>query len=307
MNWKMGEAGQESVIGLVQMNCGAAPERNLAAAVERIAEAAGRGAQIVCLPELFRSHYFCQEENVDWFDLAETIPGTTVETLSRAAKRHGVVIVGSVFERRCAGVYHNSAVVMNVDGDLLGIYRKMHVPDDPLYYEKFYFTPGDLGFRVFATPFGRIAPLICWDQWYPEAARLAALAGAEILAYPTAIGWRPGEKREYGKRQHDAWRTTQRSHAIANGVFVAAINRTGLEKPLEDSPGRPADYEGIEFWGRSFVCGPQGETVAEAGAEPGVILAGCNLGDIDRTRRNWPFLRDRRIDAYADLVKRVID
>ncbi len=298
---------QETVLGLVQMACGDAPERNLAAALERIAEAARRGAQIVCLPELFRSHYFCQEENADWFDLAETIPGPTTEALSRAARQHRTVIVGSVFERRCAGVYHNSAVVVNVDGDLLGIYRKMHVPDDPLYYEKFYFTPGDLGFRVFRTPFGRIAPLICWDQWYPEAARLAALAGAEILAYPTAIGRRPGEKQERSKRQHDAWRTAQRSQAIANGLFVAAVNRTGLEKPLENSPGRPADYQGIEFWGRSFVCGPLGEIVAEAGGEPGVLLAGCNLGDIERTRRDWPFLRDRRIDAYADLTKRVID
>ncbi len=303
----MGASQKETVLGLVQTACGAAPKSNLAAAVEHIAEAARRGAQIICLPELFRSHYFCQEENTDWFDLAETIPGPTTETLSRAAKRHGVVIVGSIFERRSAGVYHNSAVVLNVNGDLLGLYRKMHIPDDPLYYEKFYFTPGDLGFRVFQTPFGRIAPLICWDQWYPEAARLAALAGAEILAYPTAIGRHPGEKQECGKRQHDAWQTTQRSHAIANGVFVAAINRVGLEKPLRNSPGRPVNYQGIEFWGRSFVCGPLGEIIAEAGAEPNVVLAGCNLGDIDKTRRNWPFLRDRRIDAYTDLIKRVID
>lgn len=303
----MGETRGETVLGLVQMACAAAPERNLQEAVERIAEAARRGAQVICLPELFRSHYFCQEENADLFDLAETIPGPTVETLSAAAKRHGVVIVGSIFERRAAGVYHNSAVVLGAAGELLGIYRKMHIPDDPLYYEKFYFTPGDLGFRVFATPFGRIAPLICWDQWYPEAARLAALAGAEILLYPTAIGGRPGEEEECVRRQRGAWRTVQRAHAVANGVFVAAVNRVGLEKPLENSPARPADYRGIEFWGRSFVCGPLGAIAAEAGAGPEVILAGCNLADIERTRREWPFLRDRRIDAYAGLAKRVLD
>ena len=303
----MRESRTETVLGLVQMACNQTPEANLATALDRIAEAAGRGAQVICLPELFRSHYFCQEENADWFDLAEPIPGPTTDALSAAAKKHGVVIVGSVFERRSAGVYHNSSVVLNVDGDLLGIYRKMHIPDDPLFYEKFYFTPGDLGFRVFETPFGRIAPLICWDQWYPEAARLAALAGAEILVYPTAIGWHPSEKQEWGERQHAAWQTMQRSHAIANGVFVAAINRVGLERPLENSADRPSNYAGLEFWGRSFVCGPLGKIIAEAGADETVVLVGCSLGEIDQTRRHWPFLRDRRIDAYADLAKRVID
>ena len=303
----MRESRTETVLGLVQMACNQTPEANLATALDRIAEAAGRGAQVICLPELFRSHYFCQEENADWFDLAEPIPGPTTDALSSAAKKHGVVIVGSVFERRSAGVYHNSSVVLNVDGDLLGVYRKMHIPDDPLFYEKFYFTPGDLGFRVFETPFGRIAPLICWDQWYPEAARLAALAGAEILVYPTAIGWHPREKQEWGERQHAAWQTMQRSHAIANGVFVAAINRVGLERPLENSADRPSNYAGLEFWGRSFVCGPLGKIIAEAGADETVVLVGCSLGEIDQTRRHWPFLRDRRIDAYADLAKRVID
>ena len=303
----MRESRTETVLGLVQMACDQTPEANLATALDRIAEAASRGAQVICLPELFRSHYFCQEENADWFDLAEPIPGPTIDALSAAAKKHGVVIVGSVFERRSAGVYHNSSVVLNVDGDLLGIYRKMHIPDDPLFYEKFYFTPGDLGFRVFETPYGRIAPLICWDQWYPEAARLAALAGAEILVYPTAIGWHPRERQAWGERQHAAWQTMQRSHAIANGVFVAAINRVGLERPLENSADRPSNYAGLEFWGRSFVCGPLGEIMAEAGADETVVLVGCDLGEIDQTRRHWPFLRDRRIDAYADLTKRVID
>lgn len=303
----MRESRTETVLGLVQMACNQTPEANLATALDRIAEAAGRGAQVICLPELFRSHYFCQEENADWFDLAEPIPGPTTDALSAAAKKHGVVIVGSVFERRSAGVYHNSSVVLNVDGDLLGIYRKMHIPDDPLFYEKFYFTPGDLGFRVFETPFGRIAPLICWDQWYPEAARLAALAGAEILVYPTAIGWHPSEKQEWGERQHAAWQTMQRSHAIANGLFVAAINRVGLETPLESSPSSPANYAGLEFWGRSFVCGPLGKIIAEAGADESLVLVSCDLGEIDQTRRHWPFLRDRRIDVYADLTKRVID
>ncbi len=297
----------ETVLGLVQMACNQTPDANLASALVRIAEAASQGAQIVCLPELFRSHYFCQEEDASGFDLAEPIPGPTSDALSSAAKQHGVVIVGSVFERRSAGVYHNSSVVIDVDGELLGIYRKMHIPDDPLYYEKFYFTPGDLGFRVFETPFGRIAPLICWDQWYPEAARLAALAGAEILVYPTAIGWHPGEKQEWGKRQYEAWQTMQRSHSIANGVFVAAINRVGLERPLEASAERPSNYAGLEFWGRSFVCGALGEIISQAEADETVLLARCDLSEIEQTRRHWPFLRDRRIDAYSDLVKRVID
>ena len=291
-------------LGLVQMRCSRDPDDNLAAALEGIAEAARRGARIVCLPELFRTQYFCQEQNAEAFDLAESVPGPTTRALSDAAERYGVVIVGSVFERRVAGIYHNTAVVLDADGSHLGSYRKMHIPDDPLYYEKFYFTPGDLGFRVFRTRFGRVAPLICWDQWFPEAARSAALAGAEFLIYPTAIGWHPSEKREWGHRQVDAWRIAQRAHAISNGVFVAAVNRTGRERPLEGSPSRPADYRGLEFWGRSFVADPLGSVVAEAGQAGTVLIAKCDRADIERTRRDWPFLRDRRIDAYGLLAER---
>ena len=286
-------------IGVVQMACAADPNENLATAERRIREAAGRGAQIVCLPELFRSQYFCREEDTRFFDLAEPVPGPTVESLSRLARELAVVIVGSIFERRAAGVYHNTALVFDADGLLLGMYRKMHIPDDPLYFEKYYFTPGDLGFRCFDTRYARIAPLVCWDQWYPEAARLAALAGAQVIFYPTAIGWHPAEKAKFGAAQHDAWRTIQRGHAIANGVYVAAANRVGYEGPPE---------RGLEFWGGSFVADPFGRVLAEAGHEkeetPVVV---CDPARIEDVRRNWPFLRDRRIDAYAPILNRVID
>ena len=289
------------------MACSADPAENTAKALDRIADAAKQGAQIICLPELFRSQYFCQEENADLFELAEPIPGPSTAALDKAAKRHGVVIVGSLFERRAAGVYHNTATVHDADGRMLGRYRKMHIPDDPLFYEKYYFTPGDLGFKVFETRFGRIGTLICWDQWYPEAARLTALQGAELLVYPTAIGWHPGEKAEWGERQRDAWRTIQRSHAVANNVFVAAVNRVGVEKPLDASSAKPAGYQGLEFWGDSFVAGPMGEVLARAGNAEEILLTACDFGKIEEIRRNWPFLRDRRIDAYAGIERRYMD
>jgi N-carbamoylputrescine amidase len=286
-------------VGLIQMACGLDPNENLAKAEWRIRDAAGKGAQIICVQELFRSQYFCREERADLFDLAEPIPGPTSESFTRLARELQVVIVGSVFERRTAGVYHNTALVIDADGSLLGIYRKMHIPDDPLYFEKYYFTPGDLGFRCFDTRYARIAPLICWDQWYPEAARLAALAGAQILFYPTAIGWHPAEKAEFGKAQHDSWRTIQRSHAIANGVYVASVNRVGFEGPPE---------KGIEFWGGSFVCDTHGQVMAEASHDgEEILVVECDPRTIDDTRRNWPFLRDRRIDAYGPILSRVID
>jgi len=286
-------------LGLVQMSCSLDPNENLGKAEWRIREAAGRGAQIVCLQELFRSQYFCREEKSELFDLAEPVPGPTTGALCRLAGELQVAIVGSVFERRAAGVYHNTAVVIDADGSLLGLYRKMHIPDDPLYFEKFYFTPGDLGFRSFDTRYARIAPLVCWDQWYPEAARLAALSGAQVLFYPTAIGWHPYEKEQHGAAQHDAWRTIQRSHAIANGVYVAVVNRTGYEGP----PG-----DGLEFWGQSFVADPFGRVLAEASHDQEEILVvECDPRQIEETRRNWPFLRDRRIDAYAPICNRVLD
>jgi N-carbamoylputrescine amidase len=286
-------------IGLIQMACSVDPNENLAKAEWRIREAAGRGAQIVALQELFRSQYFCREEREEFFDLAEPAPGPTTESLARLARELSVVIVAPVFERRAAGVYHNTAVMIDADGALLGLYRKMHIPDDPGYFEKYYFTPGDLGVRVFETRYGRVAPLVCWDQWFPEAARMAALAGAEILIYPTAIGWHPGEKAELGAAQHDAWRTIQRAHAIANGVFVASVNRVGFEGPAGD---------GLEFWGGSFLAGPFGEVMAEAGlGQEEILVAECDTRRIEETRRGWPFLRDRRIDAYGPLLQRVID
>jgi N-carbamoylputrescine amidase len=300
-------AGRKCTVGLVQSSCSEDRDANRDKALAGIAGAAGRGAQVICLQELFTSLYFCQEENAAWFDAAEPIPGPTTEALAEAARRHDVVIVGSIFERRAPGIYHNSAVVLDADGSLAGIYRKMHIPDDPLFYEKFYFTPGDLGFRAFDTKYGRIGALVCWDQWYPEAARLTALQGAEILCYPTAIGWHPAEKPQSGDRQHNAWRTIQCAHAISNGVFVAAANRVGLEKPLAASPSRPADYAGLEFWGRSFLCDPFGQVLAEAAADrEEVLLAECDLGRIEETRRNWPFLRDRRIDAYQGIGQRFL-
>ncbi len=281
------------------MACAEDPNENSAKAEWRIREAAAKGAQIVCLQELFRSQYFCREERPELFDLAEPVPGPTTESLGRLAQELGVVIVGSVFERRAAGVYHNTAVVLDADGSLAGIYRKMHIPEDPLYYEKYYFTPGDLGFRAFDTRYARIAPLVCWDQWYPEAARVASLAGAQVLFYPTAIGWHPSEKAQHGAAQYDAWRTIQRAHAIANGVYVAAVNRTGYEGPPD---------AGLEFWGGSFVAGPFGETLAEAAHEPeATLIVECDPRRIEEARRNWPFMRDRRIDAYGGVLDRVAD
>jgi N-carbamoylputrescine amidase len=287
------------ILGLVQMRCGPDPEANLEKALAGIRRAAGEGAQVVCLPELFRSQYFCQREDPSLFDLAEPIPGPTTERLGRAARETGAVIVASIFERRTAGVYHNTAAVLDADGTLLGIYRKMHIPDDPLYYEKYYFTPGDLGFRAFATRFGRIGVLVCWDQWYPEAARLTALQGAQVLVYPTAIGWHPKEKIAHGSGQQEAWELIQRSHALANGVYVAAVNRVGHEGPADG---------GLEFWGSSFVSDPFGGLVnkADPQAEENLIVT-CDLRRLEEIRRHWPFLRDRRIDAYSDITRRIID
>ncbi len=287
---------EKFTIGLVQMACGTDHAANLAKALAKIREAARSGAQIVCLQELFRSQYFCREENAELFQIAEPIPGPSTSALAQAAKENSVVVIGSLFERRAAGVYHNTAVVLDSDGSLLGKYRKMHIPDDPLYYEKFYFTPGDLGFLNFDTARGRIGVLVCWDQWYPEGARLASLLGAQILFYPTAIGWHPAEKDQHGAAQLDAWRTIQRSHAIANGVYVAAVNRTGYE-------GTPES--GLEFWGNSFVADPFGRVVAQACADKEEILVvECDPRQIEDTRRNWPFLRDRRIDAYQPILNR---
>jgi N-carbamoylputrescine amidase len=287
-------------VALVQMSMSADPAANLDAAMAKIHEAAGRGAKVVCLPELFRSPYFCQKEDAGLFDLAEPIPGPSTEAIGAAARRHSVVVVASLFERRAPGLFHNTTVVIGSDGSILGMYRKMHIPDDPNYYEKFYFTPGDLGFRMFPTEVGNLGVLICWDQWYPEAARLTAMRGAEVLFYPTAIGWHPAEKAENGVAQRDAWRTVQRGHAIANGVYVAAVNRVGLEMPA----GPP----GLEFWGGSFFCDPQGVVLAEASTEREEILYGAvDPARIDDVRRSWPFLRDRRVDAYQGLDRRFLD
>ena len=288
-----------ATVALVQMSCVPDTEANLARALERIAEAARGGAQVVCLPELFRSEYFCQRQDAALFDLAEPIPGPSTEALSRAAREHGVVVIGSLFERRAAGVYHNTAVILDADGRLVDRYRKTHIPDDPLYYEKYYFTPGDLGYRACDTRVGRIGVLVCWDQWYPEAARLVALQGALMVFYPTAIGWHPAEKERYGREQHDAWRTVQRGHAIANGMYVAAVNRVGHEGPAGG---------GLEFFGSSFVADPFGVVVAEAPPDREAILyAVCDPARVEEVRRNWPFLRDRRIDTYEPLARRLID
>ncbi|HEY3863933.1 MAG TPA: carbon-nitrogen hydrolase [Verrucomicrobiae bacterium] len=273
---------------------------NFARTAGGIAKAAAQGARIICTQELFTSEYFCQSENHDYFKLAEPIPGPTTAALQKLARRHRVVIIASLFERRAAGLYHNTAAVIDAKGALMGLYRKMHIPDDPFYFEKFYFTPGDLGFRSWNTPEAKIGVCVCWDQWYPEAARLTALQGAEILFYPTAIGWHPSEKGEHGANQHSAWETMQRSHAVANGCFVAAVNRVGLE--------RPAGGAGIEFWGQSFVAAPSGKILAKAGVEKEeVLVVQIDLAQVENARTHWPFLRDRRIDAYGDLSKRFID
>jgi len=292
-------------VGLIQMSCGPDPRLNLEKALDRIGEAAARGAQIVCLPELFQTQYFCQREDAALFDLAEPIPGPASEALAAAARRHDIVLVGSLFERRAPGVYHNTAVLFDPDG-MIGLYRKMHIPDDPLYYEKFYFTPGDLGFPAHDTRVGRIGALVCWDQWFPEAARLTVLAGAVLLFYPTAIGWHPRERTEFGVAQHDAWQTVQRGHAIANGVYVAAVNRVGFE--TGDIRGNAAGGEGLDFWGGSFLCDPSGRVIAQASHDAEEILvAEVDLGSLEDTRRNWPFLRDRRIESYGGITRRMLD
>ena len=286
-------------VGLIQMSCSLDPNENLAKAESRAREVAGRGAQIICLQELFRSQYFCREENAELFALAEPIPGPSTEAFSKLARELKVVIVAPLFERRAAGLYHNTAAVIDADGSLVGLYRKMHIPDDPLYYEKFYFTPGDLGFPNFDTRYGRIGVLVCWDQWYPEGARLSSLRGANILFYPTAIGWHPCEKKQHGARQLDAWRTIQRSHAIANGIFVAAVNRVGFEGPPDN---------GLEFWGSSFVADPFGQLLAEASAShEETLVVECDPQQMEEVRRNWPFLRDRRIDAYSPILERWLE
>ncbi len=290
---------EKFTVGLVQMSCSTDLGANLAKAGRRTREAASSGAQIICLQELFRSQYFCREENAELFALAEPIPGPSTDALSKLASELRVVIVAPLFEQRAAGLYHNTATVIDADGSLLGLYRKMHIPDDPLYYEKFYFTPGDLGFPNFNTRYGRIGVLVCWDQWYPEGARLASLRGANILFYPTAIGWHPAEKQQHGASQLDAWRTIQRSHAIANGIFVAAVNRVGFEGPSDN---------GVEFWGSSFVADPFGQILAEASTDKEeTLVVECDLRRMEEVRRNWPFLRDRRIDAYSPILERWLD
>jgi N-carbamoylputrescine amidase len=285
-------------LGLVQSRSGDDPEANMRAALDGVRTAAARGAQIVCLQELFRSRYFCQVEDHRFFELAEPIPGPSTERLAALAKELGVVLVASLFEKRAEGLYHNTAAIIDADGSYLGKYRKMHIPDDPQYYEKFYFTPGDLGFRSWDTRFARIGVLVCWDQWYPEAARLTAMSGAQILFYPTAIGWLPPEKAEHGAQQQSAWETMQRSHAIANGVYVCAVNRVGHEGPADG---------GIEFWGGSFVADPGGRILVKGGTGEEVLTTTCDLGKVGVSRTHWPFLRDRRIDAYGDLTRRYLD
>ena len=293
-------------VGLVQMSATPDPDKNLLRGMEQVRNAAAQGAQIVCLPELFQTQYFCQREDASLFDLAEPIPGPTTFKLSDLAKQLRIVLIASLFEKRAAGVYHNTAAIFDADGSLRGLYRKMHIPDDPLYYEKYYFTPGDLGFRAFDTNVGRVGTLVCWDQWYPEGARLTALQGAHVLFYPTAIGWHPSEKAEFGNTQHDAWRTIQRAHAIANGVYVAVVNRVGFE--TGDIRGKSAPGAGLEFWGGSFLCDPFGRVIAEASHDKEEILVGeVDLRTLEDVRRNWPFLRDRRIDSYAPITNRLID
>jgi len=295
------------VVGLTQMACSSDPADNLARQLDLIERAAAAGARIVCTQELFRSQYFCQVEDHRFFDLAEPIPGPTTRALCAVARRRRIVIVGSLFERRASGLYHNTAAVIDADGGLLGVYRKMHIPDDPLYYEKFYFTPGDTGFRAWDTRYGRIGVLICWDQWFPEGARLTALQGAQILFFPTAIGWHPSEKRQYGRAQHESWELIQRSHAIANGCFVCAPNRVGLEK-ITGPDGKPVNDDGIEFWGQSFVAAPNGQVIERAPASgEHVLVLPCDLAQVEFSRTHWPFLRDRRIDAYGDICRRFVD
>jgi N-carbamoylputrescine amidase len=291
---------EKTNIALIQMRCGPDPEKNFGRAIEFIRDGAAKGAQIVCLPELFRSQYFCQTEDHKNFDLAEEIPGKSTSALGEVARETGTIIIASLFEKRSAGIYHNAAAIIDANGKLVGKYRKMHIPDDPLYHEKFYFAPGDLGFRAWPTANGKIGVCVCWDQWYPEAARLTTLHGAEIIFYPTAIGWHPSEKKEFGKAQHAAWETIQRSHAIANGCYVAVPNRVGHEAP--------AGGAGIEFWGQSFVCGPDGEIIAKGSVDKEeIVMADVDWSRVNEQRTHWPFLRDRRIDAYGEINRRLID
>ncbi len=289
-------------LGLIQTACSANTAENLKKTLAATERAAKNGAQIICTQELFRSQYFCQSEDHECFKLAESIPGPSTGAFQKIAKKHGVVIVASLFEKRASGLYHNTAAIIDADGSLLGVYRKMHIPDDPLFYEKFYFTPGDLGFKAWQTKFAKIGVLVCWDQWYPEGARLTALQGAEILFYPTAIGWHPKEKKQYGHLQHSAWETIQRSHAVANGCYVAVPNRIGHE--ILNGVGG----DGIEFWGQSFVAGTYGEILAKASSDKEeTLIVPVDLDVVDTTRTHWPFLRDRRIDAYSNITKRLID
>ena len=291
---------QKTRVALVQMRCSPVPDENRARAVEKIREAAAQGANIVCLPELYASQYFCQEENHANFNLAETIPGPSSELLGKLAAELKIVIIASLFERRAAGLYHNTAVVLDADGTMMGRYRKMHIPDDPLYYEKFYFTPGDLGFKSWDTKKGKLGVCVCWDQWFPESARLTALSGAQLLFYPTAIGWHPGEKDSYGEAQHSSWETIQRGHAIANGCYVAAVNRVGHEAP--------AGGAGIEFWGQSFLCDPAGQILAKGSIhDEEIIGVDIDFARVEEQRTHWPFLRDRRIESYTDITRRLID
>lgn len=287
-------------VGLIQHRCSPNPSENLKKVLGLAEAAAKKGAQIICTQELFRSQYFCQCEDHEYFKLAETIPGPSTEAFQKIAKKYSTVIIASLFEKRASGVYHNTAAIIDANGSLLGIYRKMHIPDDPLYYEKFYFTPGDLGFRAWNTKYGKLGVLVCWDQWYPEGARLTAMQGAEILFYPTAIGWHPKEKAEYGATQHSAWETIQRGHAIANACYVCVPNRVGLEKP--------AGGDGIQFWGQSFVAGTSGQILAKGSSDKEeTLVVPLDLAKVDTTRTHWPFLRDRRIDAYAGLTQRLLD
>ena len=293
-------------VGLIQMSMGPDPEANLQKAIDRIREAAAKGANVICLPELFRAQYFCQREDTRLFDLAEAIPGPSTAAIGEVARETHTVVIASLFERRAAGLYHNTAVTLHTDGSIASVYRKMHIPDDPLYYEKYYFAPGDRGFQAYDTAFGRIGTLVCWDQWYPEGARLTALQGAEALFYPTAIGWHPAEKDEFGVAQYEAWQTIQRSHAIANGVYVAGVNRVGHEQG--DVLGNRVEGAGLEFWGGSFLADPFGRIVVKAShTEEEILIAEINPTLLEDTRRNWPFLRDRRIDAYAPITQRFLD
>ena len=298
-------AERNFTIGIVQMSCGPDPAENMDRAIRHVRDAAKQGAELICLPELFQTQYFCQREDIALFELAEPIPGPATQRLAELARELKITLIASLFERRAPGLYHNTAAILDRDGDLLGIYRKMHIPDDPLYYEKYYFTPGDLGFKAFEADFGKFGTLVCWDQWYPEGARITAAQGANVLFYPTAIGWHPDEKAQCGESQYDAWRTIQRAHAIANGVYVAAVNRVGFE--TGNIHGNQATGKGLEFWGGSFIADPFGQIVAEAPHDKeAILLAEIDLHRIEDVRRNWPFWRDRRIDAYGPITQRFL-